>query len=152
MAKCIIVVPCYNEAKRLNVAAFHEFAAQGHRQTFLFVNDCSTDDTHDVLKTLRRSDRRRFAMLDLPRNSGKAEAVRQGMLKALTQNPAFVGYWDADLATPLDAIPQFVDVLGASPSSSWPSARAFGCWAGPLTGGQRGTTWAASSPPPPRWS
>ena len=115
MAKCIIVVPCYNEAKRLRISAFQQFVAEGHPQRFLFVNDCSTDDTRDVLEALRRSDPQRFAVRDLPQNKGKAEAVRQGMLEALTQEPAFVGYWDADLATPLGAIPQFFDVLNSNP-------------------------------------
>jgi len=41
MGDCIIVVPCYNEAERLDVAAFLRFAAEGHRQRFLMINDGS---------------------------------------------------------------------------------------------------------------
>ena len=113
MGNCTIVVPCYNEAARLDVDAFKTFAEQGSPQRFLFVNDGSTDETLSVLKTLCDSDSRRFALHDLPRNVGKAEAVRQGILLALESNPDFVGFWDADLATPLSAIPQFRDFLEA---------------------------------------
>ena len=115
MANCTIVVPCYNEAARLNVDAFKRFAAQGFPQRFLFVNDGSTDGTRAMLETLRDSDSERFTLHDLPQNGGKAEAVRQGMLRALEGDPEFVGFWDADLATPLAAIPQFCDFLQQKP-------------------------------------
>ena len=39
--------------------------------------------------------------------------MRQGMLSAMQRSPDFVGYWDADLATPLDAVEQFRDLLRA---------------------------------------
>jgi hypothetical protein len=49
-------------------------------------------------------------------NGGKAEAVRQGMLKAYAWRPfAFIGYWDADLATPLSAIADFRAQLDRHP-------------------------------------
>ena len=44
-------------------------------------------------------------------DSGKAEAVRQGFLKAFQINPTFIGYWDADLATPLETLPDFINII-----------------------------------------
>ena len=115
MSQAIIVVPCYNEALRFNARAFREFARENHHLRFLFVNDGSTDRTLEVLEDLHRSDRDSFAICDLTANFGKAEAVRQGLLRAYAAEPDYVGYWDADLATPLDAILTFCSLLDSRP-------------------------------------
>ena len=44
-----------------------------------------------------------------------AECVRGGMLAALDQRPDCVGYWDAGLATPVEALDEFCDVLDRRP-------------------------------------
>jgi len=106
-----IVVPCYNEAKRLAVPQFRSFLVSHPEVQFLFVNDGSKDNTLEVLRGLCAEDPRHFEVLDLERNGGKAEAVRRGMVKALADGANYAGYWDADLATPLDEIPRFVDTL-----------------------------------------
>jgi dolichyl-phosphate beta-glucosyltransferase len=111
-----LVVPCYNEAARLPVARFREFAAAHPQVQFLFVNDGSTDDTSAVLQRLAESDPVHFEWLDLPINRGKAEAVRQGMLQVLSRDVKYTGYWDADLATPLSEIPRLVAALDDNPS------------------------------------
>ena len=48
-------------------------------------------------------------------NSGKAEAVRRGFMHGLAKPYDFLGYWDADLATPLDAIPLLQLVFSERP-------------------------------------
>jgi glycosyltransferase involved in cell wall biosynthesis len=95
------VVPCFNEAARLDLEAFRSFAAANEWAHFLFVDDGSQDDTGHRLEALARAPHGRFALLTLPENRGKAEAVRAGMLQALEEAPPLVGFWDADLATPL---------------------------------------------------
>jgi glycosyltransferase involved in cell wall biosynthesis len=109
-ASARIVVPCYNEEKRLDIAAFREFSDPAHNIAFLFVNDGSTDQTLRTLERLQASDPDKFSVLNFEQNQGKAEAVRRGILAAVNFRPAYVGFWDADLATPLSAIPQFMDL------------------------------------------
>jgi dolichyl-phosphate beta-glucosyltransferase len=116
MAHLILVVPCYNEELRLAPEAFRAFVLAGHRLTFLFVNDGSRDGTMRVLETLRAERPDAVRVLDLPQNVGKAEAVRQGFLAAFGEKPDYIGFWDADLATPLDEVPRFVEILEAQPA------------------------------------
>ena len=111
LAHTIIVVPCYNEARRLDARAFTAFGLSGHRVEFLFVNDGSRDETLGLLEQLRRESPGTIRVRDQQPNQGKAEAVRTGMLEALGAGTDFVGYWDADLATPLTAIPRFLEVF-----------------------------------------
>jgi len=101
-----VVVPCYNEEKRLDVAAFRGFSDAD----FLFVNDGSTDGTLDLLRSSNLN------VLDLERNSGKAEAVRRGIVQAIADGADIVGFWDADLATPLDEIPSFLEIFASRPN------------------------------------
>lgn len=110
MLNGVIVIPCYNEAKRLDLWAFRHFAHHMRGLRLLMVNDGSRDDTAELLDKLARENSQ-IEALHLSPNGGKAEAVRRGILAACEQSPDFVGYLDADLATPLEELPHFVDVL-----------------------------------------
>lgn len=106
----VIVVPCYNEARRLEPATFAAYLEQAPQVRFLFVDDGSTDATGLILAALKARHPGRIDVLPMTRNSGKAEAVRHGLLAATGMGADVVGYWDADLATPLDAIDDFLRV------------------------------------------
>lgn len=105
------MVPCYNEAARLDADRFTAFAAASDGTGLLFVDDGSTDATSDVLASLVGRAPERIRALQLSANQGKSGAVRAGVLAALAWDPQFVGFWDADLATPLSAVPRFVSML-----------------------------------------
>lgn len=105
MQKINIIVPCYNEEKRFHIEAFIAYTNTNNAISFLFVNDGSTDKTASILKKLA-TDNQRIDFLDLAKNKGKAEAIRQGMLFLINSGNSYhyVGYFDADLATPLSEI------------------------------------------------
>jgi dolichyl-phosphate beta-glucosyltransferase len=113
MHKNVIVIPCYNEANRLDPSAFHHLV-QIPGVDLLFVNDGSTDRTLIVLNEICATMESRATFLTLARNSGKAEAVRQGMLRALNSGADVVGYYDADLATPPHEMLRLIAVLDES--------------------------------------
>lgn len=110
MQKTAIVIPCYNEENRLDIQAFLDFANGNENIHFVMVNDGSSDGTWDLLTTLA-DQHNRFVPINLKTNSGKAEAVRIGFNKAFTLNYDNIGYWDADLATPLDEIINFINLI-----------------------------------------
>jgi len=113
MHRAVIVVPCYNEAQRLDVAGFGAFA--GHPDVgLLFVDDGSTDETAAVLERLCAGARGQAGLYRLDRNRGKAEAVRLGMRKALEDGARLTGYFDADLATPPAEMLRLLDHLADS--------------------------------------
>jgi glycosyltransferase involved in cell wall biosynthesis len=111
LASVEIVVPCYNEEERLDAEAFIAALDQNAHINFVFVNDGSADGTLAALTSLQAMNPERITVLSLEKNSGKAEAVRQGLLYASSVGATFIGYWDADLATPLDAIPDFISIM-----------------------------------------
>lgn len=108
-----VVVPCFNEAERLDVGAFSALADGPLR--LLFVDDGSTDATAQVLETLCARTDGKAQWLKLERNGGKAEAVRQGLLLAIAQGAREVGYLDADLATPAAEVLRLLQVLHQRP-------------------------------------
>lgn len=108
MPRIAVVVPCYNESLRLSPAGWRDFLAGADSAGihFFFANDGSTDETgrvlDDLCATACRTQRFDFA----PRR-GKGEVIRRSMLKILAAGARegqpfdYVGFWDADLATPL---------------------------------------------------
>jgi dolichyl-phosphate beta-glucosyltransferase len=110
-----LVVPCFNEAARLRPSRFLDFVRASADAALLFVDDGSTDGTPGLLTGLAAAGGGRIGVLTLPRNAGKAAAVRLGVRDVLTRRPEYAGYWDADLSTPLDALPEFLSVLDSRP-------------------------------------
>jgi glycosyltransferase involved in cell wall biosynthesis len=100
MARLTVVVPCYNEATRLDAAPLRAFVDSHAEASLLLVDDGSTDATAAVLDRLAAERPGRIRALSLTPNGGKAEAVRRGLRDALAAGAEIVGYLDADLSTP----------------------------------------------------
>jgi len=113
--RVVLVVPCYVEASRLIPAAFLGILPPRPWLTLLFVDDGSPDLTAEVLASLESSNPHQVRVLRLAAHAGKAEAVRMGLQEAARSQPDYVGFWDADLATPLEAIDDFVALARRRP-------------------------------------
>jgi len=110
-----LVVPCHDEAARLDTEALLAFAAERPWLRVWLVDDGSRDGTRALLQRLAARAPASFAVLALDENRGKGEAVRRGLLRALEEHPERVGFWDADGATPLAALERFLETFEAHP-------------------------------------
>lgn len=119
MKSCALVIPCYNEAARLKSDVFIDFARQHPGVHFVFVNDGSRDSTGVVLKSLSDQIPSQSTVIDNNVNQGKAGVVRQGVLHVIDKmEQEIVGFWDADLATPLPSALAMLEVLDGN-SNLW---------------------------------
>ncbi len=113
---CALIIPCYNEAARLKSEVFIAFAREHQNVRFVFVNDGSRDDTSGMLGRLAAQMPEQATVIDNKVNQGKAGAVRDGMLFAIDKlEVEYMGYWDADLATPLPYALDMLAVMDANP-------------------------------------
>jgi glycosyltransferase involved in cell wall biosynthesis len=112
MSLTTFVVPCFNEESRLPFDALAQLAA-ARDVSLLLVDDGSSDGTRARLEDLARAtpSPERVRVLGLDANVGKGEAVRRGLLAALADGAAIVGYADADLATPVPELVRLRDEL-----------------------------------------
>jgi dolichyl-phosphate beta-glucosyltransferase len=102
MKTTIVVIPCYNEAERLDLEQFQTLLAEPGL-SLLFVDDGSGDATLKILQNFAAKTND-VQVLPLSPNRGKAEAVRLGLLQALQCEADVVGFIDADMATPSEEV------------------------------------------------
>ena len=105
-----IIIPCYNEANRLHLEMFLNFARNHPKVSFVFVDDGSKDLTINLLCGAMAALPNQIDVLMMSRNAGKAEAVRHGLKFAAKRGDKYIAFLDADLATPLNAINDFISV------------------------------------------
>jgi glycosyltransferase involved in cell wall biosynthesis len=95
-----IIIPCYNEANRIDQQAFVDFALKNDDYHIFFVNDGSTDDTIEVLDKMKDQAPHAITVIDVKKNAGKAAAVRTGSQQAYQRSEiSSIGFIDADLST-----------------------------------------------------
>jgi len=116
MQEICLVIPCYNEAGRLRGNEILDFIERHERASVCLVNDGSSDATLNVLEALKKTDPEKILVVSLPNNHGKAEAVRQGVIHVSSlRRFAFIGYWDADLSTPLRELEHILSAFTFNP-------------------------------------
>jgi dolichyl-phosphate beta-glucosyltransferase len=103
-----LIIPAYNESARLSStldAAWSFLERRGNEFELILVDDGSTDDTAAIA---RRFANQHFNVSVITiRHAGKAAAVRAGLKSA---GGDFVAFADADLATPLIYLDEFVRI------------------------------------------
>jgi len=113
--KLALIVPCYNESDRLNVAEFEKYALSRPEIQIIFANDGSSDNTAEILKSMA-SQTHNISMVDNTINKGKAETIRQVALSLDSTHFEYVAFWDADLATPLNEVSLFLNTFDIKPN------------------------------------
>ena len=98
---CSIVIPAYNEAKRLPrtlqpILAF--INAKSWDAEVIVVNDGSTDETADVVRAFA-AENPVISLIDNPVNCGKGQSIRDGVQRA---SGDIILFTDADNSTPIE--------------------------------------------------
>ena len=109
--KVVIIIPCYNEAERLDTNNFIDYLSQNTHLHFIFVDDGSTDNTNLIINQIISKFDSLVSLLINETNKGKAESVRLGVIESYKMNPDYVGFLDADLATPIEEIDNLLKII-----------------------------------------
>ena len=111
-----IVIPVYNEEKRLNKtfkALSEGFSFTGIRlEKLIFVNDGSSDETLEKIKNyqgkLGKKLKAKVEIYSYQPNKGKGHAIKTGML---ISDSDYTLCFDADIATPLSEFKKFLPLI-----------------------------------------
>ena len=109
--KVVIIIPCYNEADRLDTNKFIDYLSKNTHLNFIFIDDGSTDNTNLIIKQIILKFNSLASLLINETNKGKAESVRLGVIESYKMNPDFIGFLDADLAAPIGEIDNLLKII-----------------------------------------
>jgi glycosyltransferase involved in cell wall biosynthesis len=110
-----IIIPCYNEEKRLNPEIIINFLQNKLNIFLFFVNDGSTDNTVQILESIRKQFPERVFLLNKKKREGKGAAVREGLLESAKNNKIqFHGFIDADLSVSLKEFFRLYEIMSGS--------------------------------------
>lgn len=99
--KVSLIIPVYNAAKTLR-KSLDSVAMQSFRDfEVVFVNDCSTDDSRDIIEEFASTSGTPFQIIDQPNNMGVAAARNRALEVARGE---YVMWVDADDLLEIDAI------------------------------------------------
>ena len=98
-----IVIPCYNEAKRLPVENYKSFLNKNDDVSIFFINDGSNDETEHVIQEMCKEFNKQVHLISLKKNKGKGGAVLKGFDFVLNNHDfKKIAFLDADLAASLE--------------------------------------------------
>jgi dolichyl-phosphate beta-glucosyltransferase len=106
-----IVIPCFNEERRVSETlrvTIEYLAANAPESELIVVNDGSTDATGRIARQILSETKITTRLLENFPNRGKGAAVRTGLLAA--QEPIGL-FSDADLSTPIEETPKFIEPI-----------------------------------------
>lgn len=116
MQKIAIIIPCYNEEKRLSKAALEEL----HNDTDIHIylcNDGSTDGTAALIDGFANTFEHCYVM-QYAQNQGKANTIyKSANVLIATGNYTHIGYFDADFSTPVSEIKRMLNRLNEVPDT-----------------------------------
>ena len=101
--KTLLIIPFYNEEARIDRQALAQNFKEFSQLDFLLIDDGSQDQTPQILQSFAEN-HKNVSVRKNDKNLGKAESLRQGVLSAEIKNYDYIGYLDADLATPISEI------------------------------------------------
>jgi glycosyltransferase involved in cell wall biosynthesis len=111
--KICIIIPLFNEASRFDTSYLIDFSSKNNID-FCLVNDGSTDTTSDIINNLEKS-QQSISSINLKHNKGKGEAIRTAVKHLAKKNAYdYIGYFDADFATPLNEVNNFTTEINRS--------------------------------------
>lgn len=114
MNKTAVVIPCYNEEKRLPVSQIKQLLENSDVDIY-FANDGSKDNTVGVIQSIVNINPERCFLLDYKTNEGKANVVFKSINQINTLNKyEFVGYFDADFSTPVQEVIRLIKEIETS--------------------------------------
>jgi glycosyltransferase involved in cell wall biosynthesis len=111
-----LIVPCYNEEN--NIRKFFEvaeeaFAGSGVKLQYVFVNDGSSDNTSNALKTLFEEQvDSNITVVSFSRNFGKEAAIYAGLTKSCGEYSCII---DADLQQNPNTAREMLDIIRNNP-------------------------------------
>jgi len=104
------LIPCYNESQRLDVDLYRQIVSNNPLLDFYLLNDGSSDNTLDFLYKVSEGNKN-VIVKDFNPNRGKSGVIQSGMLELSESNYDYVGFLDADFATPFEEFKRLTEIV-----------------------------------------